>query len=194
MLFTTTIVVIVLIIVVTVYLWKLKSSYNYFKVRGIPGPPPHFFFGHSKSGWLSSAIPSRELQKWTRQFGSIYGIFLGTRPMYIVSNVEFLEQIFVKQFSSFHSGPVNLLLKLLSGNRVHLFDAVGERWRHQRHTVNPTFSNAKLKLMSSLVDRCIQSLMDKVKQQEKEQEQQQFNIYVLYKRMTMDIICESYIS
>jgi hypothetical protein len=42
--------------------------------------------------------------------------------------------------------------------------------------------------MTSTINECIEALMEKLSEQC--EEQQQFNIYILYKRLTMDIICE----
>lgn len=176
-----------LIVVITVYLWTLNSCYSYFKLRGIPSPPYCFFFGHYKTIW-STPLLSRQLQIWTRQFGSIYGLFEGTRPLYVVSDVEFLQEVFIKQFSSFHSRRLPFILRKSRGNKVHLLGASGAKWHRQRQVINPTFSSAKLKLMTSTINECIEALMGKLL--EKCEEQQQFNIYILYKRLTMDIICE----
>ena len=186
MLFVTMILVILLFIVVLpIYLWTLKSSYSHFKRRGIPGPSPRFFFGHCRTIWSVESI-SRQFQKWTRQFGSIYGLFEGTRPVFVVSDVEFLQEVFVKQFACFRSRRLPFISRLAKGNLIHLFGADGNRWRRQRHVINPTFSASKLKLMSPLVNGCIDALMDKIKEEQK----QQFNIYTLYKRLTMDVICK----
>jgi len=84
------------------YLWTIHNCYNYFKHHGIPGPPHCFFFGHCKDLWSAKSF-AIQLQQWTRQHGSIYGIFEGPRPMYIVSDVDFLEEVYIKQFSSFHT-------------------------------------------------------------------------------------------
>ena len=50
---------------IVAYVWNLKSHYDYFKQRGIPGPPPTFLFGHYLTFWSTRAY-SRELQKWTK--------------------------------------------------------------------------------------------------------------------------------
>ncbi len=54
---------------------------------------------------------------------------------------------------------------------------------------HPTFSSAKLKLISPLVNECIKALLDKLSQMVNN-EDKEINIYELYKRLTMDVICK----
>jgi cytochrome P450 family 3 subfamily A len=173
-----------LMTIVIVYLSTLNCRYSYFKQRGIPTPPYCFFFGHDKNIWSTSLL-SRQLQTWTRQFSSIYGLYEGTRPLYVVSDVEFLHEVFIRQFSSFNSRRLPFILKRSKGD---LFSASGAKWHRQRQVINPSFSSAKLKLVTSLVNECIESLMKKLL--EKSETQENFNIYTLYKRLTMDVICK----
>ncbi|CAF1538550.1 unnamed protein product [Didymodactylos carnosus] len=170
---------------IVTYLWTLKSRYDYFVRRNIPGPSPKFFFGHYLTLW-NVPFYSRQIQGWTRQYGNIYGLFEGTRPMYVVSDVDFLQEVFVKQFSSFHSRRRPFITRNMKGNRGHLFSAQADEWRRQRHVINPTFSAAKLKMMTPLVSECIEAMMKKVN----EINGDEFNIYALYKRLTLDVICE----
>ena len=141
-----------------IYLLILKSRYSYFQRRGIPGPCPTFFFGHFDTIWSTKSY-SRQLQSWTKQFGSIYGLFEGTRPFYVVSDVDFLQNIFIHQFSSFNSHRISFLYKL--SKSLHLIGADSARWHQQRHAINPAFSATKLKLMNPLIDRCIESFIEK---------------------------------
>ncbi|CAF0980556.1 unnamed protein product [Rotaria sp. Silwood1] len=136
--------------------------------------------------WSIESV-SRQLQTWTHQFGSIYGLFEGTRPIYVVSHPEFLREIYMKQFSSFHSRHLPFIVRIATQNKMHLFIASSYQWHRQRLVVNPTFSAAKLKLMTALVNECIESFMDKLS--EKCKEQADCNINIIYKRLTMDVIC-----
>jgi cytochrome P450 len=168
--------------------WTINSRYDYFKRHHIPGPSPRFFYGHLKEFWSTNTY-SKQLQEWTRQYGSIYGLFEGTRPMYVVSDVDFLQEVYIKQFSSFHSRSFPKILQGNNNKKVHLFKATGPKWRRQRHVINPTFSAAKLKLMSPLVNGCVITMLKKVSDIASDK-RQDINIYNLYKRMTMDVICE----
>lgn len=182
---TTVLLLLVVALVLSLYLWKIKLSYSYFKDRSIPTPPFNFFFGHYKKIWSIKGI-SRQFQKWTSSYGSIYGLYEGTRPVYVVSNVEFLHEVFVKQFSCFHSRRLPFITRLSNGNFIHIFGADGNRWRRQRHVINPTFTHSKLKLMSSLVKNSIDIFMQKLDKKEDEE----FNIYEPIKQLTMDVICK----
>ena len=182
--FLTLILVTLIICLVVAYLWNVKSQYDYFKTRGLSGPPPVFLFGHYLTIWSTHAY-SRQLEKWTKQYGSIYGLFEGSRPMYVVSDVDVLHEVYIKQFASFHTRRVPFVMKKSLIQKAHLLGAEGATWRRQRHVINPTFSTAKLKLMSPFVDHYIQNLMNKLAEKKAE-----FNIYVMYKRLTMDVICK----
>lgn len=174
----------IIICIFAAYIWTLKSRYNYFVLRNIPSPPAKFFFGHYLSLWNTRSY-GRQIEEWARQYGPIYGLFEGTRPMYVVSDVDFLQEVFIKQFSSFHSRRNHFLQVALQKQGLNLFFTEGSHWRRQRHVINPTFSAAKLKVATPLMNKCIGSMMKKLDEMDGE-----FNIYVLYKRLTMDVICK----
>jgi hypothetical protein len=50
------------------------------------------------------------------------------------------------------------------------------------------FSAAKLKMMSPLINGCISNVMEKL--DDLLRNDGEFNIYLYYKRMTMDVICK----
>lgn len=170
------------------YLRTIHYSYDYFKRHAIPGPPHRFFFGHCQDLWSAKSF-CQLIQQWTQQYGSIYGIFQGTRPVYVVSDVDFLHEVYIKQFSCFHSRSLPIILRLQTGHRVNLLAAMGARWRRQRKVINPTFSPAKLKLMLPLLNQCIDAMLNKINESTDDQHPE-MNIFNLYKRMTMDVICK----
>jgi hypothetical protein len=184
--FLTTILITCFVCLVAAWFFTLRSRYNYFRLRGIPGPPPLFFFGHFRTIWSVKSY-QQLLHSWTKKFGPIYGLFEGTRPLYIVSDVNFLQEVFIKQFSSFHSHRTSFLLRMTTARPLITADII--RWRRQRRVINPAFSAVKLKMMTPLVNQCIGSFMKKLSEISNEKTNE-FNIYLLYKRLTMDVICE----
>jgi cytochrome P450 len=174
--------------VIAAYLWTINNCYDYFKRHGIPGPPHRFFFGHYKIFWSTPSF-SKQLREWTRQYGSIYGLFQGTQPMYVVSDIDFLQEVYIKQFSSFHSRDLPKVFQAKSGENLHLVLANGATWRRQRNVISPTFSSTKLKQMSPLMNGCIEAMLNKLSEIIRDKNTE-INIYELYKRMTMDVICK----
>jgi len=59
----------------------------------------------------------------------IYGIFEGTGPIYVVSDVDFLQEVLIKQFSIFHSPHNNFLDRMLKSNAASVFSSYGNQWR-----------------------------------------------------------------
>ncbi|CAF2961446.1 unnamed protein product [Rotaria sp. Silwood2] len=127
-----------LIALLTAYFVTLKSRYDYFRLRGIPGPSHLFFFGHYRTIW-SAKFYSRLLQSWTQQYGPIYGLYDGTRPLYVVSDVDFLQEVFIKQFSCFHSHRFSFLLRMSDARP--LISADVRRWRHCAFGIDTDMQN-----------------------------------------------------
>ena len=183
MLFLSIILLLIFITLVIYYFFLLHQRYQYFSQRGISTPDFQYFFDHLKILWNAPSY-HRQLENWTQQFGKIYGIYEGPVPVLVVSDPDFLQEVFIKQFNVFHARKVTLL----DGITSDTFFSSGEKWRRQRHVVSPTFSAAKLKSMSPLINGCIGDLMKQLP--EHVEKGDEFNIYLYYKRMTMDVICK----
>ncbi|CAF1035516.1 unnamed protein product [Rotaria sp. Silwood1] len=186
--FVTIALISIVVCLIAGFLWTTHNRYNYFKRHAIPSPSHRFFFGHYKTLWSTQSF-SKLIQSWTQQYGSIYGLFIGTTPMYVVSDVDFLQEVYIKQFSSFHSHAMAKVLSVETDGKIHLLRATGARWRRQRHIINSTFSSTKLKLMSPLVDKCVKAMLNKLFQIA-DSKDKEINIYELYRRLTMDVICQ----
>ena len=177
------ILILILITLVIYYLLLLKERYQYFSHRHIPSPPFQLFFGHQRTLWNAPSY-HRQLESWTKQYGKIYGIYEGSVPVFVVSDVDFLREIFIKQFPVFNARKSSILDDLAS----NIFSTFGSTWKRQRHVVNPAFSTAKLKSMSPLINGCIDDVINKLI--EHVDQGDQFNIFTYYKRMTMDAVCK----
>jgi cytochrome P450 len=168
----------------TYYFHLLQQRYQYFSQRGIPTPSFRFFYGHCKTLW-NTASYHRQLESWTKQYGRIYGIYEGSLPVFVVSDPDFLHEVFIKQFSIFQARKITMLDNILHD----VFFSFGSKWRRQRQVISPTFSAAKLKMMSPLINGCINDLEKKLPAHAVNGDE--FNIYLYYKRLTMDVICKN---
>lgn len=87
---------------------------KYWKSRGIPGPEPSLIIGNIPL--KQKDLEPFKLQKWTQEYGKIYGILDGSRKSLVTSDPEFLHEIFVKQFDNFYGRRVSTKIKTSKRN------------------------------------------------------------------------------
>ncbi|CAF1214313.1 unnamed protein product [Rotaria magnacalcarata] len=173
-------------IVLAIYLIHIYRSYSFFKNLGIDGPTPTFFLGNVQDFAATKRI-SISIRNWTQQFGRIYGYFEGHTPVLVVSDPHLLHQIFREHFSKFHSRRQFPLEDRSARIGVHLFSATGSEWHRQRNIIQSAFSPSKMKRMIPSINDCLGDLMTKLDESIRT-EPNGFDIYKLYKSLTMDVI------
>ena len=183
----TAILIAVLVILLVSYAWHVHRSYDFFEKLGVPGPKPTFFVGNFME-FLRTRRASVSIQQWREKYGNIFGYFEGHTPILLISDPDILQDMFIKSFSSFSSRR-DPPLEDPNAKLMHLFNAIGPRWKRQRMVINPTFSSAKLKQMYSLVNQSVDVLLGKLVI--KANRNEQFDIYAFLKRFTMDTIGSS---
>ncbi|XP_059614795.1 probable cytochrome P450 6a14 [Phlebotomus argentipes] len=137
--------------VVVGYLW-VKKQYRFFEEKGIPFVKPRFPFGNL---WgVGKTIHSGEFVRdsYVKLKGKdvIGGVFFFTNPVVMPVDLDFLKHVLVKDFNYFHDRGVyvNERDDPLS---AHLFAISGQKWRHMRNKLSPTFTSGKMKMMHSTI-------------------------------------------
>lgn len=87
------------------------------------------------------------------------GVYEYTKPSLILRDDNLIQQILMKDFSSFHDRgmPVDPEFEPLSANLISLH---GKQWRNLRCKLTPTFSTGKLKSMFEQIYNCSNELID----------------------------------
>jgi hypothetical protein len=93
----------IFLLLLLIYLHKINKTYRIFKQMGLSGPTPRFFFGNSIELFNHKQHSAACLAEWTKQYGKIYGYFIGHTPVICVSDPHILQEIFVTKFSHFIS-------------------------------------------------------------------------------------------
>lgn len=98
-----TFLVIVATLIFALYLY-IKKKYEYFKDRGVPNPPPYWPLGNFWRVGLSVHFIHRinETYRKFKGHGKLCGFFAFTTPLYIVTDIELIKNILVKDFEYFH--------------------------------------------------------------------------------------------
>lgn len=184
MLFVSLLLIFLIIILCLIYLiFLIRRCHLHFKKQSITSPPlTSYIYGHFHLLWNSKNF-SEQLYQWTKMYGSIYGLVAGTRPVYIVSDTDFLQEVFINQFSKFHGRHIPLLTHILEKNRLHIFASNGEQWRCHRQIIVSAFSSIKLQNMSLKMNQCIQTFINLTNDND-------MNILIRLKQFTLDVICK----
>ncbi|XP_046579188.1 cytochrome P450 3A29-like [Haliotis rubra] len=131
--------------------WRFRLMRN----AGIPGPEPDIYLGDLRRTMRDGFDLENKLGK---QYGDVFGFWLGGLPMVNVFDPDILKEVLVKDFKTFTD---RLSFELddfpLSTN---LFNVRGETWRRLRNIVSPTFSGVKLRRMCAGLNTCAGKLTD----------------------------------
>ena len=112
-------------------------------------------------------------------------IFEGHSPFLITSDLDIIQEVFIKQFNAF---PIRKKFPLALPENHAYKNLIGTnwpgRWKRMRLLMNPTFSSAKIRDMDPLIIKCIDRLIEQF--EKKSEEEVSINMYM--KRFTMDTI------
>lgn len=168
---------------------RRKAQQRLFKNLGIPGPEPNWFFGNLLNFNNTTRPHALWMKKCTEQFGKIWGFYEGPKPVLVISDLECVQDVFVKQFSSFHSRRLFVIQEDSDSDaNVSMFNAHGERWKRLRTIVNPAFSEFKMRKMFPLIKHCIDVLISQFDLHGANG--QCFDAFNHYKRLTLEVIGE----
>lgn len=170
------------------WLWHyFKQRNEFFKRLGIDGPEPTLGLGNVVE--LQGKVPSVVLGEWGRLYGQTYGYMEGGRPVLVSSDPDFLQEVFVKQFSAFHGRKeFPLSPDPDKDKRVNVFGARGARWKRLRTISTPIFTASKMRQMQPFVRASIQELMGLLDAEA--EKAHSFDIYPYFQRLTLDVIAK----
>jgi cytochrome P450 family 6 len=125
-----------------------------------------------------------ELYEKSKNKDVIAGFYMLTNRWVIVTDLELVKQITVKDFNVFHDRGffVNEEKEPLTG---HLFAITGEKWRFLRNKLSPALTSGKIKMMYSTISNKGETF---VKSLEKASNLKSVDIKDISNRFTIDVI------
>ncbi|XP_070507375.1 probable cytochrome P450 6a14 [Chironomus tepperi] len=151
--------------VISLFWLFFKMKFNYFKKLDIPHKQPRIPFGNMQGfkRKLHSSHYFRNLYEEFKRTSPFCGIYLFTKPSYLIIDLELVKSILVKDFAYFHDRGMYYNLKddPLSG---HLLNLEGEKWKKLREKLTPTFTSGKMRYMfKTIIDVAekFETFMDK---------------------------------
>nr|QVK45581.1 cytochrome P450 [Brachionus paranguensis] len=142
------------IAIVVLYCGKIWHAQRIFKRMGLRTPRFAFFYGNLPE--ILKNTQSNTLRKWTSEFGKTYGYYEGHLPVIVTSDLDFINEVFIKQYSNFMARKIYPWQFSDNSPKMDLFLSSNKRWKRMRNIINPTFSPAKLKELIPVMAKCTQ--------------------------------------
>lgn len=126
----------------------IKKRYAYWLDRNVPFIKPSFPFGNFKGVGSKIHIGVAFVKFYNELKGKFPygGGFMFTSPFVILTDLDLIKNVFIKDFSYFtdHGLYSNEKDDPLSYN---IFSMEGDRWKNLRQKLTPTFTSGKMKMM-----------------------------------------------
>ncbi|XP_053673736.1 cytochrome P450 6a8-like [Anopheles nili] len=169
-----------------VYLFIIKKL-QYWADRNVPHSKPEFLFGNVREVNKIYHIGERFQQLYSELKGKhpFGGIYMFIKPVALVTDLELLKSVFVRDFQFFHNRGTyyNERDDPLS---AHLFNIEGQKWRTLRSSLSPTFTSGKMKMMFPTVVAASKQFNDFM--EDTIREQPEVELKDLLARYTTDVI------
>lgn len=186
--FTVTVAVMV-VLATALYKWRLWKL-SLFKRMGIPGPVPHLITGNFDQLWTSDTV--KVMDKWSKQYGDMYGIYNGDAPFLMVKDLELIQRVFITDFSLFMDrGDV---WSTMSGNQYicrALSFVAGNQWRFIRRPVSAAFTGSKMRLMMPAMNEAVDRFIDLLEERCLKAPDGAANIHALIGSLAFDVVAET---
>uniref|UniRef100_UPI00358F15FF cytochrome P450 3A9-like n=1 Tax=Myxine glutinosa TaxID=7769 RepID=UPI00358F15FF len=169
------------LIITTFVLFAIYSIWPYmvFKKMGVPGPMPIPFFGnllHYRQGRAQLD------EKCHERYGNIWGIYEGRIPMLMVTDLEIVKIVLVKEFYTHFTNRRNLKMNGILDEALSVVE--DDTWKRIRSILSPTFSTGKLKEMVPIIKYYTNALVEHLRKRES----QTLEIKKIFGSFSMDVI------
>uniref|UniRef100_A0A8C1FAZ5 unspecific monooxygenase n=2 Tax=Cyprinus carpio TaxID=7962 RepID=A0A8C1FAZ5_CYPCA len=145
----------VLLVLTLLYIYGVWP-HGFFKKLGIPGPRPWPFFGTLLS--YTKGLCNFDME-CAKKYGKVWGIYDGRLPILMVTDLEMIKVIMVKECYS------NFINRRVSSPKPKHSLAGPFRWKRMRSTLSPYFTSGRLKEIFPIAvthaDRFIKNMQKK---------------------------------
>ncbi|XP_058819081.1 probable cytochrome P450 6a23 [Topomyia yanbarensis] len=173
-------------VAVIVYLY-VKRQQTYWARRNVPHLKPEFFYGNTKTLDRTEQIGIifARFYNELKNSGPLAGVYMYVRPVAVVTDLELVKCILVKDFQHFTDRGFyyNEIHDPLS---AHMFNLPGSKWKSLRQKLSPTFTSGKMKMMFSTIVAAGKQFNDFL--EEKVERESELEMKDLLARFTTDVI------
>lgn len=154
----------ILALVLTIIYFYLKSTFNYWKKRGVAYTEPNWLFGNFYDAiTFKKNITSFFCEQYNKTDEKVFGLYIFQRPFLLLRDPELIKHVLVKDFNNFIP-RTSADVKSDEIGRHNMFSMKSvSGWRYIRSKLSPFFSSGKMKNMFGLLDQIGDQLTQQVK-------------------------------
>ena len=171
-----------------------KRLYRSFSRRGIPGPSPDLLSGNFYQQQQNKSMqPHQVIDKWLKEYGDVFGYFIGSEKYLLVRDLDLLKKVFIEKASLFRNRPKPAIdVQPISTSIVFLRD---DDWKRVRKTISPVFGQHKVQseAITATIDQCTQRLMTSIKEKAVSRDETSFvtEVFPLIQATSLDVIART---
>lgn len=99
-----------IIVSMLVFYYYFTSAFNFWKIRGIPGPKPKFLFGNIRDIILSRISTPTFIKNIYDTYTNepMVGLYMGRNPILLLKDPELIKDVLIRDFSKFADRGFNV--------------------------------------------------------------------------------------
>ncbi|GAB6022642.1 hypothetical protein CHUAL_006736 [Chamberlinius hualienensis] len=149
---TTNWLLIAVIILVTVLLYIYGTwNHGFWESQNVTTVPSYPLIGSIEGAALLENVGPKDLEN-SKKYGKVYGFYEGRKPYLMISDLDMIKAILVKDFDHFvdrRKMPLGGKSRLA---KPFLTNLTGDEWKSARAVLSPTFTSGKLRQMFCLME------------------------------------------
>lgn len=153
-----------LFIIISLAVYWIRKQYSTFEDTGFLHEKPEIPFGNIKgvgTKYHLIHIFKRLYDQFSKK-APVFGIYMFFRPNYVVTDLDLIKDILIKNFETFHNRGL-FSSKEHDPLSAHLFTIEDQEWRNMRHKLTPTFTSGKMKMMFHTIMDVSNHMLEKLK-------------------------------
>lgn len=171
-----------------------RKKLNFLAENGIKSEPVDNLLWGNLQTMMNRNMPI--IGEWHSKYGRIFGYYLGIKPKVVVTDLEILSRIQIKESNNFIAKTI---FNVKGGIELYphyekslISDTISDlRWKEQRSLLSTAFSSAKLKSSVPLIDDAIITMMKLLEENRLKSKDGEVEIYKIFQGLTMDTIGRS---
>uniref|UniRef100_A0AC35GSR9 Cytochrome P450 n=1 Tax=Panagrolaimus sp. PS1159 TaxID=55785 RepID=A0AC35GSR9_9BILA len=150
------------------YYFYLKHRSTYFQRLGLPHPSITSTFLGNFEEFEKGHKQWETLKNWEKKYGQTFGMLLGAHRVIVTSDLDILNEVYVKRFHTFQARMIHpsVAVDQENGPQMNVFLGQGNRWKRLRALFSASLTISKIKSVDPIMKRAHEELIEVLKRNE----------------------------